>query len=143
MDIDIDLVYSDNLCWGDKKMISGSKKSFSRPQKNELSDVNKTYINIGNWQKFKLYRYCIPFNYFGIISAPCTQTVPISWRNMAHNMNFFTRHFSWMQFLGQPLKDSRIIYPLPIQPAKIIIFWYIISTVDILVSKSDEMSLLL
>ena len=29
-------------------------KSFSRPPKNELSDVNNTYMDISNEQKFEL-----------------------------------------------------------------------------------------
>ena len=42
---------SDNLFWGSEKIISEAKRS----QKNELSDVNKTYnIDISNGQKFKL-----------------------------------------------------------------------------------------
>ena len=44
---------SDNSFWGDEKMIFTSDRHLSSSQ-NKLSDVNKTYINISNGQKFEL-----------------------------------------------------------------------------------------
>ena len=46
---------SDNLFFWDKKKIFLLLKVIFLSQKNELSDVNKAYINISNGQKFELY----------------------------------------------------------------------------------------
>ena len=48
------LFTSDIMFFGDQKIIFRSKKTFSGPQKTNLSDVNNTFIDIGNVQKFEL-----------------------------------------------------------------------------------------
>ena len=50
IDVRYVLFTSDDLLWGDAK----AKNHFLVPKKIELSDVNKTFIDIGNGQKFEL-----------------------------------------------------------------------------------------
>ena len=35
-------------------MLFGGMRNFPRPHQIELSDVNKTYVDIGSWQKLEL-----------------------------------------------------------------------------------------
>ena len=47
------LFTSDNLFWVDDKLFLEVKNHLLSPQ-NKLSDVNKTFIDLGNGQKFEL-----------------------------------------------------------------------------------------
>ena len=54
--------YNSNLFWGDEKnWFQKFKKIIFSSHQNELSDVNKTYINISNGQKFELLIKCYTF----------------------------------------------------------------------------------